>query len=423
FELPDETTWTFREDVDELAGARDADRPAVEVWPAIWRGLRDRPIAPHVKRTLAKIEGSLQLRDLASIDRLGLAPDERAVCERLFARPSTLPLLTSSSKLAADRTELLVYLLALSRSVVRVDEEPVGPAGLGAHGVRDRARRIDDEDPKTVRGRHGAVSIEAARAAYFRLARLWHPDRIPEALSEVRSECEHVFLKLGEAHRILTDTSARGRAAKAVDGLTAASPRDERADGPTCERSASGPGSGRITLRDVDAALARNDLEAADTFAHALSSAGTDGPTARAVIAWCGCSAGMSASRESLEAALAALDRIITGDPECVRALYYRALLAARLGRTDAALRDHRKVVRLDPRHVEAHRELRLHEMRHRPGAGGLRSVQGAADRTAANSNGAASASVSDEAGAPDGASPDGAVSGLRRLLGRVVGK
>ncbi len=414
FALPEEATWTFRE------GTLDETSPTIDTWQGIWAALRDRPTAPHVKRALAKVEGSLQLKNLACLERFGLSPAERAVCEQLFTRPSTPAILYASSPLGPERTELLVYLLALSRSVVRVDAEPVGPAGLGVNGVRERARRIDDEDPRAVLGLSGVVSIEAARAAYFRLARLWHPDRIPEALDEVRSECEHVFMKLGEAHRILTDTTAHRRAAaRIVDGVTYSSGTD---GAPPSQRGGSGPGSGRITLRDVDAALARNDLEAADTFAHALASAGSDGPTARAVVAWCACGAGLSSSSESLERALSALDKIITGDPECVRALFYRAQIAARLGRSDAALRDHRKVVRLEPRHVDAQREIRLHDMRKRPNAGGLRTVQVRADRTPANTN-ASDSRDSAPVSASDASVTSGVGSGLRRLIGRVVGK
>jgi hypothetical protein len=329
FTLPEAATWTFRDDVDDLGGTRDEDRPPIDTWQAIWRGLRDQPVASHVRRTLAKVDGGIQLRDLKVVDAFGLAPDERMLCERLFAQPTTLAVLASTSPLSIERTELLVYLLALSRRVVRVEPQPVSPTSLGVDGIRERARHIDQEDPKTVLGLRGAVSVEAARAAYFRLARLWHPERLPAELSDVRSECEHIFARLGDAHRMLTDSDA-----------TTAS---------------------RITMRDVDAALARNDLEMAAALARTLSSAGSAGPAARAVVAWCDAGGGRSSSPESLERAFAALDKIVTGDPECVHALFYRGQMESRLGRIDAALRDYRRVVRLDPSHEGALRELRLH--------------------------------------------------------------
>jgi hypothetical protein len=396
FSLPEETKWTFREDVDELSGARDEGRPAVEAWHAIWRGLRDQPAVGYIRRTLAKIDGGIHLRDLRSVEKLGLAPDELAICERLNAQPALLQTLVATSSLAVQRTELLVYLLALARCIVRVDTRPVGPAELGADGVRLRAARIDQEDPYTTLGLRSGASVEAARAAFFRLARLWHPDKIPASLDDVRAECQHVFVRLGAAHRNITELRGRvdmdallgyGDATAANDSVAPPAP----------------PAPTRSTLRDADAALARNDIARAEAIASALTSAGADGPAARALLAWCAVGAGTSADPEVLQRGVASLDKVLTGDPECVRALFYRAQLSKRLGHADAALRDYRKVVRLDPRHVDAQREVRLADRR--PPATPATPVASPA---------------TDEAGHED--APLALRAGLRRLFARVSG-
>ena len=405
FTLSEKATWAFREDVDELTGARDEERPPIETWKAIWRGLRDQPLGTHVRKTLAKVDGGIQLRDVTVIAQFGLTADERTVCERLFARPTTLAVLTGESPLAPERTELLVYLLALARCVVRLASAPISPSELGVSGIRERARQIDGQDPKAILGIPDGATIEAARAAYFRLARLWHPERIPEALGEVRAECEQIFFKLGEAHRILSDTHARRLAGEKIN-----SGAEEPAGG-----------GHNASMRDVDAALARNDLEGADALAKALSSAGSDGPAARAVIAWCGAAAGRAPSSESLERAVVALDKVLTGDPECVRALFYRAKISSRLGRSDAALRDYKKVIRLDPGHVDALREVRLHAMR---GPAGVAQAASARDESARSSSSQPEQPAAMKAfylgGAVDGV---GVRSGLRRLIRRATGK
>jgi hypothetical protein len=400
FSLPETTTWTFRDDVDELAGKRDEDRPCIETWPAIWRGLRDQPGAAHVRRTLAKIEGGIHLKDLRAVARFGLTPEEMAVCERLHAQPSTLGAIVTTSPLVFERTETLVYLLALARCIVRVETQPVGPIELGVEGVRERARRIDGEDATTTLGLPHGASLDAARAAFFRLARLWHPDKIPASLDEVRAECRQVFLRIGEAHRALTDASSRITIESLVGGAYDVAANDSTRPPATS------------TLRDADAALSRLDVEAADTIARSLTSAGADGPSARAILAWCATGAGTSSEPAVLEAAVATLDKILTGDPDCVRALLYRGHVQKRLGRTDAALRDYRKVMRIDPRHIDAQREVRLHEMR--------------------QSDTPAASVASDAAPAPAPAAPtaparvsaaDTSVrSGLRRLIARVAG-
>ena len=402
FSLPEETTWAFREDADELAGARDEDRPPIETWQAIWRGLRENPHAqaPHVRRALAKVEGVIQLKGLATVECFGLAEGELALCRRLHAQAATLTNIITASPLVPERTELLLYLLTLSRCIVRVDAKPVGPLELGIFGIRDRASRIDSEEPHAVLGLRPGASREAARAAYFRLAKLWHPDKIPDELHTVRSECDHVFFQLGEAHRILTDVSARLRAEELVGGKQLAA-----------NDSCPPPASAAVqptTMRDVDSALARNDLATAARLAKTLTSAGADGPGARATMEWCALGATTAAEPPALESALLALEKILTGDPDCVRALYYRGQILRRLGRSEHALRDFRRIVRVDPRHIEAQREVRISDMRRRTGSSEMAATAAAPPSRPKPSE-------------PQPTSPEetSVRSGLRRLIGR----
>lgn len=406
FSFPEETTWTFRDDVDELAGARDEPRPAVETWHAIWRGLRDQRPSAHARRTLAKVEDGLHLKDLAFVRRFGLVPEELAVCERLHAQPTTLAQLVTTSRLVPERVENLVYLLVLSRCVVRIEAAPMRPVDLGIAGVRDRARRIDQEDPYTTLGLRAGSTREAARAAYFRLARHWHPDRIPPELAEVRAECEHVFVRLGDAHRTLTDVSA----SLTIEDVIGA------ADGVAANDSVAPPAAPpRSTLRDADAALARGDLHAAQAIARGLASAGAEGPGARAILAWCSAGAGTSSDLPAMEQALGALEKVLTGDPDCVRALWFHGQLLKRLGRVDAALRDFKRAVRLDPRHVDAQREVRLHELRRRTGSTEIKvATQGSGPRGPKTPTSTAIPAAK----APD---EDSMRAGLRRLLAKVV--
>lgn len=399
FTLSDDTQWSFRDDVDELANARDEDRPFVDTWKAIWRGLRDQPPAPHVRRTLAKVQGEIHLRDLSAVRRFGFSPEELAVCERLHAQAATPERVVTTSRLSVDRTTSLIYLLALARCIARVQQRPLGPVDLGAAGVRELAARIDAEDAHTALGVRADAGVEAARAAYLRLARLWHPDKLPADLAEVRAECSHIFVRLGDAHRAIADTPML-KHADAVLRASGAPP------GMAANDSIAPPPSERPTMRDVDAALARKDLATAETMARTLTSAGNDGPSARAVIAWCACGAdaGSTADPGAMQRTLAALDKLLTADPECVRALFYRGRILQRLGRTDTAMRDYRKVVRLDPRHVDAQREVRLYDIRQR-------------------SSSADSPAPVVPADPPPSGGGTSVRSGLRRLLARVAGK
>jgi hypothetical protein len=354
FTLPSETRWTFREDVDELMGARDEPRPAADAWQAIWRGLRRQPLTAHGQRMLAKADGGLQLKDLPFVDRFGLDADERAVCERLHARSSTLVEVLETSGLPPERTRVLVYLLAVSRCLVRIEVAPPRPSDLGVHGIRARARAVEGEDPYTTLGLRGGASREAARAAYLRLARIWHPDRLPPSLASVRPECERVFAQLSAAHRMLTESMRVEDVAIAANAVAA---NDSIAPAPPSFAP-------QRSLREADAALARGDLAAAEEIARQLVNTGLSGPGARAVLVWCGVAAGDANDRQALERALVALERIVTGDPDCVRALFFRGQVWKRLDRVDAAVRDFKKVARLDPQRTDALREVQLLEGR-----------------------------------------------------------
>jgi tetratricopeptide (TPR) repeat protein len=74
---------------------------------------------------------------------------------------------------------------------------------------------------------------------------------------------------------------------------------------------------------------------------------------------------------------LRVLDEILGKEPEFERALYYRGVLLKRSGRPEKAIRDFRLAAQLNPKHIDAVREVRLYEMRKR-GPGGDAPPKGA---------------------------------------------
>ncbi len=61
---------------------------------------------------------------------------------------------------------------------------------------------------------------------------------------------------------------------------------------------------------------------------------------------------------------LRVLDGALAQDPKYIEGRFYRGQLLKRSGYMAEALRDFELVLRLQPRHVDAKRELRLHHMR-----------------------------------------------------------
>ncbi|AKV04244.1 Antifreeze glycopeptide AFGP polyprotein precursor [Labilithrix luteola] len=391
FTFPDETHWLFRPDVDEHAGGRDEGRPTVDPWPIMWRGLCANPPLEHVRQVLARLDGGLKLDPGCDLGRFRFSRDELRVCESMTTQAVPIANVIGGSTLGKVRTELLLYVLVVTRAASRVQTDPEGPLALGKEGVLERARKIVQEDPYTVLGLPRGAPLEAARAAFFRLARVWHPDRIPDGVDDaLRPFCEQIFARIVDAHRVLTDPRAKAP--------------------PESKPSPSSPRA--VTLRDVDEALARFDFLQAGALARAVACSGAEGPTARAIVVWCEVRAGV-APNEAVQRAVGELDRLLAGDPDCARALLYRAQLTKRLGRVDAAVRDFRRVLRLEPGNIDAAREMRLHEIRQRASSGEVRVVAVAPTTAAAPS----------KTGSQTERELSAVRSGLRKLVGRVVPK
>ena len=69
---------------------------------------------------------------------------------------------------------------------------------------------------------------------------------------------------------------------------------------------------------------------------------------------------------------IALLNEVIASDKNFAKALYYRGELLKRSGDEDRAYKDFRKVMSLDPRNIDAAREVRLYEVRAKKKQGGL---------------------------------------------------
>lgn len=261
FTLPPATTFTFRE------GSPSTSEPsiAVDVLAPIWRGLCDFPPDSRAADVLARVgKHPLRLVSEAVIERAELKPAEVALLEALARKPMTLAQLRVAATLPAARVDLLAYLLVITRCVEVEGAEraplpsgamwaasnaaqtnpgeatareasgkeagservaastsgdrltatahtaaTLGPEQLGIAGIKRRAAGLPTETPFATLGLVEGASSEAARAAFFRLGKLWYPDRLPAGLEGVRAEVERIYAHMTQAQKLLTDPTAR----------------------------------------------------------------------------------------------------------------------------------------------------------------------------------------------------------------------
>jgi hypothetical protein len=260
FSLPPSTTFTFRE------GRPSTSEPIVIVDPMapVWRGLRDFPPDARIAEVLARVgDCPLRLVSRDALERAELTAKELALCEALAQSPRRVSDLRTESRLPRARVDLLAYFLVITKCVEVEGAErapiptgsmwavrgaakstasassaitatstprandpmqphtssarvasahplpPRGPTEVGAVEIRRRAAELAMETPVATLGLTEGASAEAARAAYFRLARLWNPERLPRELEEVRDEVTRIFARMTEAHTLLTDPATR----------------------------------------------------------------------------------------------------------------------------------------------------------------------------------------------------------------------
>jgi curved DNA-binding protein CbpA len=219
----------------------------------------------------------------------------------------------------------------------------LSPLEMGADAIVELAKRLEQESFFAILGLPENSSIDAVRAAYFRLAKVWHPRHLPPQLAWLKTEVQAIYERMSLAHKTLTDDQERNR-------YTTSSR-------PTLKRD-----RGEM-LRQIDYALGHRDFAFAEGTARALLESDPGDAEALALVAWALCWAG-DGPDESRSAARAMLDRAIAMDPHADRAFYFRALLRKKGGDAEGAYRDFVRTVQANPKHAEAEREAAAYEAR-----------------------------------------------------------
>lgn len=425
-----DTRYAFYDTNVEVGGAAIAVDP---VGP-IWRGICDYPPSAFVEETIRRVGGSalnaiaavsarLPAAEMALVDALGLRPMTIAemkgasslapnrvellvyllviakcieAVSGVRAHPSTgaLPTTMPSGPMAAIRPSPLSGLPVQSirpsgivptvtPSATRMSVPPartltpsrmpaqpgastpapapartsaapprvLTPAELGAEGIVARAAAIENDDYFHVLGVPDNASIEAVRAAYVRLAKTWHPDRAPSELrGVVYNDIAKIFSHMTRAQQTLCDAEARRNYLAAKSGKTKVRPRSE-------------------IMREIDHATNRRDSGFVVQLCQELIDNDADDAEAMARQAWASVGFG-EADEEALRAALPKLERAVNTNRTDDQAVYHRGLLHKRLNNVPAAFRDFARAIQLNPKHVDAEREVRIFAMRARKDSG-----------------------------------------------------
>ncbi|MDI1429771.1 DnaJ domain-containing protein [Polyangium sorediatum] len=201
------------------------------------------------------------------------------------------------------------------------------------------------------------------RNAYFKLALLYHPDKLPKDLHDLKPRVARLFAAINAAYEALKDDTVRAQYLASLDAGTV----DEQAKVERVVNAA-------LEFEKAEVFLRKNDLAACEACVRRAVSADPEQPAYTALLAW------VVASRRPLppvpeegktnnvyDDCITQLDGVLKVEPDYEKALLYRARLLKLAGRIHLAYRDFKRVTVVSPKNIEATREVRLYEMRHPP--------------------------------------------------------
>ena len=221
--------------------------------------------------------------------------------------------------------------------------------------ILERAAQISGQDYFQMLGLERDATPEVVQKTFFGLAKVWHPDRLPTALMEVKDACSKVFTHLTEAQATLCDAERRDEYMTLLkDG--GATPDDQAKIHAILEAA--------TEFQKAEIMLKRNDT--AQAYEHARKALALDPEQADylAMVTWLDSQKAEWIGREKTLEKIAVLDRCIKMNANSERAYFWRGMLFKRIDEGSKAMKDFKKASELNPRNLDALREVRLHNIR-----------------------------------------------------------
>lgn len=421
-QLSRQVLWMFGLPPDTLFGYYDRQN-FLERWGGegvrakplalIWRGVREYAHAGHLAEVLERFgDQPILLHVDAPIRRFRFDRREQSVIDVLRAKPQPLNELLARGLADPGYVRRLVYAMIITRQLesgipgvepIGVDEAPSSsrmavapvlplppggslPPRRPTPSMHPAATSSSQPPPRSVspsvpqrpvespeqaafkaeireRATRGNVDYyellgvapdaipSVIQAAFFQLAKKWHPDRLGPDLVDVRELATKVFARMSEAHQILSDASRR----KEYDDL-----RKDGGGGVEDQEQVQRVLRAATAFQKAEVLMKRNNFVAALEEARKAVELDSSQADYIALLAWIE-STQLNANLEDI---LARIEKAQRMEINNLRIRWYRGSILKRLGKNGKAIGDFRFIVEMDPRHVDAAREIRLYEMR-----------------------------------------------------------
>jgi curved DNA-binding protein CbpA len=428
FALSPDTRYAYFEAVNLAATYGGPELTPYEGLSIVMAGVRDQATNPIVDATLDRLGSApLVLHELVDLRLFGLQPAERAVVDLVRSARLSLKQLLAAKVAEESIVKRTIYALAITRHLdTGTGKLPVGVAGRAhtpmdapepraaptprpAEAASDRNSSPAPESQRFSTAKAGDCSapgvvdssvsedrravVEARRAellqklqgietstyyarlevpttadksqidsAYFALAKRYHPDRLSAEFVDLRPEAAKLFGHISEAYQALTDADRRRQYDESLE-----SGADIHEDAAHIARVV----DAALEFQKAEALLKKNDLPGAEQRAMRAVTFDPGQPEYVTLLAWIQAqrlgdppvlAAGQSSAH--YDRFIEVFNGVLAKEERYERALFYRGMLLKRAGHADRAIRDFRLVAQINPRNIDAAREVRLFDMR-----------------------------------------------------------
>jgi curved DNA-binding protein CbpA len=395
---------------------------------AVWQLARDMPESSAFSSLIARATSQvLRIHSEAVLEKFGFDSAECAVLDLLKVQPQPFSDLAKLNVLSVAVLQRVVYVLALTRQfdlgngtkpmgiglsfehIHEVLEErrarvsrPVSiaspaaaspieptpsaqdPAILGSNvaaaqqsqAALEKRRQLqqlfqsyEPMDFYQLLGVERDATKDQILAAFFQLAKQYHPDKLGAELADIRDASGRFFSRLTEAQQTLSDQTMRVQYDRQLANGSSAIDSEQEQILVVVHAATS--------FQKAEVLFKKRMLAAAELEAKRAHESDPSQADYLALLAWI--QANKPDSEQQLPQILDRLNQALRMSPESEKIHFYRGQVLARLGRQREALADYRVVVSKNPHHIEAQREIRLWEMRRKgqesaPAAGARRS-------------------------------------------------
>jgi len=237
---------------------------------------------------------------------------------------------------------------------------PPPPAGLEAENqerwqeIRELAEKIDDLNYFEMLKVETDTPPDKVRSAFFALAKRWHPDRLPEALLPLKPQVDTIFGYLSQAHQCLSNEEERLRYIRSVK---------EGGGTPAADRLMQKVLDGAMAYQRVEVLARKHEYDKALELLDRIVNLSGEEADYHAMKAWLLLQKHPEGDAPFKEM-ISATDKALKLNKNHERAIYYRGLALKRMKREEEALKFFRRAAELNPKNVDAVREVRIATMR-----------------------------------------------------------